>query len=46
MEDSFYQKARSRRHPQNVVDKLLVPLLRDWDNFSVVVDDFIVAGRS
>ncbi len=32
------------RHPQDVVDKLLVPLLRDWDNFSVVVDDFIVAG--
>jgi ketosteroid isomerase-like protein len=22
------------RHPQDVVDKLLVPLMRDWDNFS------------
>jgi ketosteroid isomerase-like protein len=32
------------RHPQDVVDKLLVPLMRDWDNFSAVVDDFIVAG--
>ena len=32
------------RRPQDVVDKLLVPLTRDWDNFSIVVDDFIVAG--
>lgn len=32
------------RRPQDVVDKLLVPLMRDWDNFSAVVDDFIVAG--
>jgi ketosteroid isomerase-like protein len=32
------------RRPQDVVDKLLVPLMRDWDNFSVVVDDFIVTG--
>jgi|SRR5579859_481184 len=30
--------------PQEVVDKLLVPLARDWDNFSVVVDDFIAEG--
>jgi uncharacterized protein len=32
------------RHPQDVVDKLLVPLMRDWDNFSAVADDFIVEG--
>jgi len=29
------------RHPQDVVDKLLVPLMRDWDNFSAVADDLI-----
>ena len=32
------------RHPQEVVDKLLVPLMRDWDDFSAVADDFIVEG--
>jgi ketosteroid isomerase-like protein len=32
------------RHPQDVVDKLLVPLMRDWDNFSAVADDLIVEG--
>ncbi len=31
--------------PQEVVDKLLVPLLRDWDDFSATADDFIVAGQ-
>jgi ketosteroid isomerase-like protein len=30
--------------PQEVVEKLLAPLLRDWDNFSAVADDFIVEG--
>jgi ketosteroid isomerase-like protein len=32
------------RHPQEVLDKLLVPLVHDWDNFSAVADDFIVDG--
>ena len=32
------------RNPQEVVDKLLVPLMRDWDNFSAVADDYIVEG--
>jgi uncharacterized protein len=32
------------RRPQDVVDKLLVPLMRDWDNFSAVADNFIVEG--
>lgn len=32
------------RHPRDVLDKLLMPLLRDWDNFSAVADDFIVEG--
>jgi uncharacterized protein len=32
------------RHPQDVVDKLLMPLMRDWNNFSAVADDFIVEG--
>jgi ketosteroid isomerase-like protein len=30
--------------PQDVVEKLLVPLTRDWDSFSAVADDFIVEG--
>jgi ketosteroid isomerase-like protein len=30
--------------PQDVVEKLLAPLLRDWDNFSAVADDFLVEG--
>jgi len=30
------------RSPQEVVDKLLVPLTRDWDEFSAVAEDFIV----
>jgi ketosteroid isomerase-like protein len=32
------------RNPREVVDKLLVPLARDWDNFSAVADDYIVEG--
>jgi hypothetical protein len=32
------------RSPQEVVDKLLVPLMRDWDNFSAIADDYIVEG--
>jgi len=32
------------RQPQDVVDKLLVPLVRDWNNFSAIADDFIVEG--
>ncbi len=30
--------------PHDVVEKLLVPLMRDWDNFAAVADDFIVEG--
>jgi ketosteroid isomerase-like protein len=30
--------------PQDVVEKLLAPLMRDWDDFSAVADDFIVEG--
>jgi ketosteroid isomerase-like protein len=32
------------REPQEVVDKLLLPLARDWDGFSAVADDFIAEG--
>jgi uncharacterized protein len=32
------------RSPQDVVNKLLVPLARDWDGFSAVADDFIAEG--
>lgn len=33
------------RTPQEVVDKLLGPLMRDWDRFSAVADDCIVEGN-
>jgi ketosteroid isomerase-like protein len=32
------------RSPREVVEKLLVPLQRDWDGFSATVIDFVVAG--
>ena len=32
------------RSPQEVVDKLLVPLMRDWNGFSAIADDFIEDG--
>jgi uncharacterized protein len=32
-------------HPQDVVDKLMIPLVRDWDNFSAAASDFIVEGN-
>lgn len=32
------------RSPQEVLDKLLVPLTRDWDGFSAKVHDFIAEG--
>ena len=33
------------RTPEEVVDKLLIPLMRDWDNFSAVAVDYIVEGN-
>jgi len=30
--------------PQDVLDKLIVPLMRDWDDFSVAAADFIAEG--
>jgi ketosteroid isomerase-like protein len=32
------------RRPEEVLEKLLVPLSRDWTGFSVVADDYIVDG--
>lgn len=32
------------RTPQEVVDKLFVPLARDWDGFAATPDDFIESG--
>src|SRR5258708_37833426 len=32
------------RRPQEVLDKLLVALMRAWDNFYAGADDFIVEG--
>jgi uncharacterized protein len=32
------------RSPEEVVQKLLVPLTRDWDSFTAVADDFLVDG--
>ena len=33
------------RTAEEVVDKLLIPLMRDWDNFSAVAVDYIVEGN-
>lgn len=33
------------RHPQDVVDKLLAPIMRDWDNFAATPHDFIAEGK-
>lgn len=32
------------RRPNDVVEKLLVPLMNDWDGFSAAADDFIADG--
>jgi ketosteroid isomerase-like protein len=32
------------RQPEDVLNKLIVPLMRDWDAFSAVADDFIAEG--
>jgi uncharacterized protein len=32
------------RRPQDVLEKLLAPLSRDWEEFSAIADDFIVEG--
>nr|WP_294546103.1 nuclear transport factor 2 family protein [uncultured Rhodopila sp.] len=32
------------REPEDVLNKLIAPLMRDWDNFSAVADDFIAEG--
>jgi uncharacterized protein len=32
------------RSPQEVLDKLFVPLMRDWDGFSAKAHDFIAEG--
>jgi ketosteroid isomerase-like protein len=31
--------------PDEVVQKLLAPLMRDWDDFSAVAEDFLVDGE-
>jgi ketosteroid isomerase-like protein len=32
------------RKPDDVLEKLLVPLMQDWDDFAAVADDYIVEG--
>ncbi len=32
------------REPSEVVEKLLMPIARDWDDFSAKADDFVVDG--
>ena len=32
------------RQPDDVVTKLVAPLMRDWEDFSAVADDFIAEG--
>lgn len=42
--EGFPYYSGTRRQPSDVVEKLLVPLMRDWDDFSAIADDFIVEG--
>ena len=42
--EGFPYYSGTLRQPGDVVEKLLVPLMRDWDDFSAVTDDFIVEG--
>jgi len=32
------------RNPEDVLNKLIVPLMRDWDGFSAIADDFVAEG--
>lgn len=32
------------RKPEEVIEKLLIPLMRDWDGFAAVAHDFIAEG--
>lgn len=32
------------RAPQDVLEKLIVPLMQDWDDFSAIADDFVAEG--
>jgi ketosteroid isomerase-like protein len=32
------------RKPEDVLNKLVAPLMRDWDSFSAAADDFIAEG--
>jgi len=32
------------RAPQEVLENLIVPLMRDWDDFTAVAEDFIAQG--
>ncbi len=40
--EGFPYSSGTWRRPSDVVDKLLAPLMRDWDGFRAVADDFIV----
>ena len=42
--EGFPDYSGTWRSPDEVVQKLLVPLMRDWDKFSAVADDFLVDG--
>ncbi len=44
--EGFPYHSGTWRSPQEVVDKLLVPLMRDWDGFSAAAHDVVAAeGR-
>jgi ketosteroid isomerase-like protein len=33
------------RHPQEVIEKLLIPIGRDWEGFSATPEEFLVDGN-
>ena len=42
--EGFPYSSGTWRHPHEVVDKLLIPIGRDWLGFSVIPEEFLVDG--
>jgi ketosteroid isomerase-like protein len=43
--DRFPYYSGTWRSPEEVLNKLLIPLMRDWDGFSAVAHEFISEGN-
>src|SRR5262245_57422311 len=43
--DRFPYYSGTWRSPEEVLNKLLIPLMRDWDGFSAIAHEFISEGN-